>query len=168
MLKGGRAHALYSPCRPVPVKKRFLQSLSAGHRTACGFSPIWLGRRAAPAVPKKGGATRFRHAASSLFSPPNEGVDIQGNRAASAVPEPERAFVPRNGPGVWQRRTIPGRKLPRRPPLAALGPAGQRNASGRAAVSLFQSRNRFFYPQTDCRKRRERREKVAPSVSRQG
>ena len=39
MLGWGRAHALYSPCRPVPVKKRFLQSLSAGHRTRMRIQP---------------------------------------------------------------------------------------------------------------------------------
>ena len=39
VLRGGRAHALYSPCRPVPVKKRFLQSLSAGRRTRMRIQP---------------------------------------------------------------------------------------------------------------------------------
>ena len=45
-----------------------------------------LGQTGSAGCPKKDGATRFKHAAPSLFSPPNEGVDIQGNRAQARFP----------------------------------------------------------------------------------
>lgn len=53
-----RAQALCLPCRPVPVKKRFLQSLSAGHRKRVRIQPDMIDRAAGfPPATQKDGAT---------------------------------------------------------------------------------------------------------------
>ena len=125
MLIKGRAHALYSPCRPVPVKKRFLQSLSAGRRTRMRIQPDydWADGQRRLSQKKTGrqdsGMQRLHCSLLPMKTLTYKGTaEKRGSRTG-------RAFVPRNGPGVWQRRTIPGRKLPRKAALAAPGPGGK-------------------------------------------
>ena len=131
-----RAYALYSPCRPSRQRSvcfRVFRPGTAAHADSTRYD--WAGGQRRLSQKRRATRSGMRRLHCSLL--PMKALTYEGAGRQARFPNRKELFVPRNGPGVWQRRIIPGRKLPRKPP----GGAG----SGGTKKYLWSSRS-FFAP----------------------